>query len=419
MKRAKIFFVTVMCMFTWLSAGAQELGTESYGQGTLSRDSLLFGPDVKDRDEALMMYDYVFPDNWFYMLHVGSFLNWGTNQSHGDFPGRFRPAVGVSFGKWFYPTVGARVQLYLGNNRGFTTTNKKEYHWQDAGIAVDGLLNVSNLLFGYREKRRFSFLVYLGMGGDQTFRFSKREWNTDNSSDHFHTGSCSLLSFRTGAMGLCRISEKWDISLELTNVWDDDSYDGIVTSNRWDGHVNLLLGFVRRLENRDKTHNFYYVRRDGSIWKSANDEVNRLRAETQRIRELPQPSPIQTQQLHTIVSFRNQLMTIDELQEVNVYTAVQAMRRYEHQVNLYITPLRTSGGVMSDTEQHLFAQRAETVRALLIQRYGIPAERIVINVNASEVEQKDKETGSVVVYINQSRTVNDKENEDRRLKDIR
>ena len=419
MRRSKKLISIALCMMAWLPAGAQDLRTEPSGSANMNTDSLLLGPDIKDRDEALMLYDYVFPDNWFYMLHVGAFLNWGTNQSAGDFLGRFRPAIGVSFGKWFSPTVGARAQLYLGNNRGFTTEKKKEYHWQTAGMAVDGMLNVSNLLFGYRENRRFSFLVYLGMGGDQTFWFSKRDWNTDDSPDHFHTGPCSLLTFRSGAMGIWRLSEKWDISLEMTNVWVDDSFDGIIDNDRWDGHVNLLLGFVRRLENSDKTHNFYYVRRDGSIRKSANDEINRLRAEAQQLRDLPPLPPIQTQQLHTIVSFRNQLTAIDEMQEVNVYTAVQAMRRYDHQVNLYITPLRSADSEMNETERQLFSQRAETVRKLLIERYALPADVIVVHSDAREVEQMDKETGSVVVYINQSRSENDKENEDRRLKDIR
>jgi hypothetical protein len=180
-----------------------------------------------------------------------------------------------------------------------------------------------------------------------------------------------------------------------------------------------MLGLIRRLGNRDKTHNFYYVRRDGSILSEANDEINRLRAEAQRVRSLPPLPPTKTQQLHTIVSFRNQLATVDELQEVNVYTAVQAMRHYENKVNLYITALRTTEGEMTTQDRQLFNQRAETVKQLLTQRYGIPADLVTVNADAREVEQKDKETGSVVIYINQSLTDNDQENEDRRLKDIR
>lgn len=418
MNGIKKYLMMAVALLTWLPSDVQGQDVVEKDALTHSDDTLLIGPVFKDKDELQMLYDYEFPDNWFYMLQVGTFLNWGSNQGSGDLAGRFRPSIGVSLGKWFYTTVGVRAQVYLGNNRGFTDRDKKEYHWQTAGFGVDGMLNLTNLLLSYREKRPFSFLVYIGMGGDQTFGFSKRDWNTDDSPNHFHTGPCSLLTFRTGAMASWRLNNKWDICLDLTNIWVDDSYDGIITDNRWDGHLNLMLGLIRRLGNRDKTHNFYYVRRDGSILSEANDEINRLRAEAQRVRSLPPLPPTKTQQLHTIVSFRNQLATVDELQEVNVYTAVQAMRHYENKVNLYITALRTTEGEMTTQDRQLFNQRAETVKQLLTQRYGIPADLVTVNADAREVEQKDKETGSVVIYINQSLTDNDQENEDRRLKDI-
>ena len=398
----------------WLASSPAAAQDTETTQTVHSTDSTRLGPDIKDRDEALMLYDYVFPDNWFYILHVGSYLNWGDNQSHGSFIGRFRPAIGVSLGKWFHPTVGARVHLYLGNNRGLTTLNHREYHWQSAGIAVDGMVSLSNLLAGYREGRRFNMLALLGMGGDQTFWFSERDWNKEDlRGDGFKTEARSLLTFRAGLMATWRISRKWDLSLEATNVWDDDCYDGITSDERWDGHVNLLLGFVRRIGNRDSTHNFYYVRRDGSILREANDEVNRLRAEAQRLRDLPPLPPVKAQQVHVIVSFRNELSTIDEMQQVNVYTAVQAMRQRNNQVNLYITPLGQAA------DEQLFRQRADAVRSQLTGRYDIPDTRVVVDADSRRVEQLKEKDGCVVVYINQSRTSNDTENEDRRLKDIK
>ena len=399
------------CWMALTPAAAQQ--GDSIQTAVAWTDSTRLGSGFKDRDEALMLYDYVFPDNWFYMLHVGSFVNWGTNQRHGSLPGRFRPAVGASVGKWFHPTVGARLQLYLGNNRGLTTASHKAYHWQTAGLAVDGLVNLSNLVAGYREGRRFGLLGYLGIGGDQTFGFSKRSWNDETTAgDGFKPQACSLLAFRAGLMAQWRLSEKWDLSLEATNVWVDDSYDGIEVSNRWDGHVNLLLGLVRRIGNRDNTHQFYYVRRDGSILAEANEEVNRLRAEAQRLRDLPPLPPVKAQQVYVIVSFRNELSDIDEMQQVNVYTAVQAMQQRNNGVNLYITPL---GKAPSEA---LFRERAAAVSRLLTGRYGLPAQRIMTDSDSHRVEKNKDKDGCIILYINQSRSTNNTENEDRRLIDI-
>ncbi len=404
-----LLIVMTVCWSAFVPTAAQE--NDSIW-ATAHSDSTLLGPNIKDHDEALMFYDYLFPDNWFYMLHVGTFINWGNNQSHGSLAGRFRPAIGVSVGKWFYPTVGARVQLYLGNNRGLTSETHREYHWQTAGLAVDGLVNLSNLLAGYREGRKFGLLAYLGMGGDQTFGFSKRDWNTKSGSrDGYEPNSLSLLTFRSGLMATWRISQKWDVQLEATNIWVDDAYDGIVNDNRWDGHVNLMLGLVHRIGNRDKTHNFYYIRRDGSILTEANAEANRLRAEAQRLRDLPPLPPVKARQTYVIVSFRNEQSTIDEMQQVNVYTAVQAMEQRNNKVNLYITPL----GKASD--KALFHQRASIVREQLTARYGLPAERIIVDDDSKRVEQNKDKDGCVIMYINQSRSTNNTENEDRRLKD--
>lgn len=345
-------------------------------------------------EDHYLLEKYGFKDNWFFSLHFGTFVNWGTNLK--DFNiNRFRPSAGVSLGKWFYPQVGMRAQLLYGGNRGETTADHLPYHSHSLELACDGLVNLTNIFSRYREDRKFNLLFLLGVGGDQTFGFSKRDWNVNESL--FDRGNCTLLTFRTGLMALYQISQKWDLSFEVVNNWLDDSYDGIISNNRWDGHVNANIGFIRRFRNHDGGYKFKYVGIDPSKFDDANDEINRLRSEAERLKNLPPEEIDGGRQTNTLVSFVDTVDVIDEMQEVNVYTAVQAMRLYNNKVNLFITTL-------SHMSDDMFQKRATTIKNALVNQYGLPANRIIIEKDHAEVEKKDKVEGSVIIYMNESKS---------------
>ena len=387
------------CISLLLLMGLAPCSADSFSDGVAS-PKVSIEADQATADEAQAWGDnyildkYFFRDNWFYSFHVGSFVNWGTNlKDFGLY--RFRLSVGVSVGKWFYPQVGMRAQLLYGGNRGETTDGHRSYHSHTAELACDGLLNLTNVFSRYREERRFNLLFVLGVGADQTFGFSKRDWNANEMQ--FERDNCTLLSFRTGLMALYQISKKWDLSFEVINNWLDDSYDGIISNNRWDGHVNANIGIVRRLMNHDGGYKFKYIDRDWAKFDDANKEINRLRDEAERLRNQPRKQLVGGRQVNTLVSFADTADVIDAMQEVNVFTAVQAMRQNDHKVNLYITTL-------SHMSADAFQKRADVIHQSLISQYGIPASRIIIEKDAAAVEKQNKMDGSVIIYINESKT---------------
>jgi hypothetical protein len=345
-------------------------------------------------EDNYLLEKYGFKDNWFFSFHLGSFVNWGSNLKDFDL-NRFRPSVGVSLGKWFFPQVGMRTQFLYGGNRGETTLGHRPYHFHTLELACDGLVNFSNIVSRYREDRKFNFLLLLGIGGDQTFGFSKRDWNVNES--HFDRGACTLLTFRAGLMCFYEISQKWDLSFELVNNWLDDSYDGIITNNRWDGHVNANIGLIRRFRNHDEGYKFKYIGLEPAMFEDANNEINRLRMEADRLKNLPPEEINGGRQTNTLVSFVDTVAVIDEMQEVNVFTAVQAMRQYENKVNLFITTL-------SQMSDDMFLKRADTIKDVLVNQYGLPANQIIIEKDPAEVEKRDKVEGSVIIYMNESKS---------------
>lgn len=345
--------------------------------------------------DAQILQTYGFWDNWFTGIQIGGLYNWGSNQKETSFIDHLRPSLAANIGKWLSPSVGLRAQLMFGSNRGITNAPYKPFHFQSLGLYGDGLFNITNMWAGYKEDRFFNLIGFLGIGGEQTFGYSKRDWNPNDS--RFKTDALSLLGFRVGFQTLFRLSKKVDLSFEVSNNWVDDSYDGVETHKRWDGHVNAFLGLNFHLQNKtDGLYKFAYIKRDLTEFNNLNAELNRLRAETAA--ELAKAKPdVNSKQVNVLVSFSDNNSNIDELQEVNVFTAVEEMRKLNNQADLFITVL---GGKTSN--ESLFNERANTIKQSLINDYQIPAQRIHIEKDASVVEAMDKAITRVIVYINEN-----------------
>ena len=130
-----------------------------------------------------------------------------------------------------------------------------------------------------------------------------------------------------------------------------------------------------------------------------NSEINRLRQKAADDRAYAAAHPninvVNTQQVNTLISFADDSAEIDQLQEVNVYTAAEAMKRLP-KADLYITVLGKS-----TKNADLFMQRAQSIREVLMREYNIPAGRIYVEKDPALVESLDKTVDCVIMYINE------------------
>ncbi|MBR1732680.1 MAG: hypothetical protein IJ729_02915, partial [Alloprevotella sp.] len=215
--------VTVLAACLWIftatDAAAQKSDTVRVGDETywgLNEDSL------RRKGEQRILEDYKFTNNLWFQFLAGVYNNWGSNQKHHFGLKHFRPSVGIAAGKWFHPTVGARIVLDYGNNRGVSVGKgivdprgytiqkglRQSHHWHTVELAGDAMINLSNLFFRYNENRVFNFIVFFGIGGNQTFGFSDRErafsleggYDSDTKQQYegYQKDNCTLLTFRAG-----------------------------------------------------------------------------------------------------------------------------------------------------------------------------------------------------------------------------
>ncbi|MBP3236403.1 MAG: hypothetical protein J6M61_05345 [Bacteroidales bacterium] len=393
----KYLTVFLMALAAVPAAFAQDEFAASATQDT----TVTYWQDPLDGDNKLLNKSK-FGDNWFLGVQAGTFWSWGTNTSDAKFFKQFRPAAGLQFGKWFAPYAGARLQAIFGRNTGLAD-NGKSYNWNSIGGGLDGIFSFTNIFLGYKEDRPFNLIGILGAGYEHTMGFSNKSWNQDRSC--FSRKEQNLISARLGMMADIRLSKALSINVEVTNNWIDDSFDGNdnvkSSGNIWDGHVNALIGLTYRFKNHDGSRQFTYARRNMSKYDILNDELNRLRAENekklaqaQKVVTEKKTEVIESEQCITYISFDSNSSKINRLQEVNVYTAAENMKKLSD-ADLYITS--TEEVKNSD----LFLERAQTIRDVLANTYNIPAGRIFIEKNPGVVSSLDPQKSCVIVYINE------------------
>lgn len=348
-------------------------------------------------NNAKLLNKSKFRDNWFLGLHAGTFFSWGSNTSDADLLTQFRPAAGLSFGKWLAPAGGFRLQALYGNNKGYVTEVSKGYTWHTASGALDALINLSNITCGYSETRLFNLIGILGVGVDHTFGFADESWNAEEK--YYNTNSTTSMTVRAGLMAQFRVHKAWDLNIEAVNTWIDDEYDGQVTNNTYDGHLNILVGAVYRFKNHDGSRQFTYARRDVTKYDVLNNLLDSLRAENQKPVEpevIIKKETVKSNHIRTVISFEKGVSKINRLQEVNVYTAAQALSQIKDG-DLYITINENAKNM--DTE--LFMTRAQSIRDMLVNNFNVAAGNIFIEKNLAFINQLDPEKDCVILYINE------------------
>ena len=97
-----------------------------------------------------------------------------------------------------------------------------------------------------------------------------------------------------------------------------------------------------------------------------------------------------------MISFENGSSAINKLQQVNVFTAAQALGQIQNG-ELYITINED----VKDFDVELFFARAHSIREMLVNELKVPAGRIFIEKNPALVKSLDPEKTCVIMYINE------------------
>lgn len=164
--------------------------------------------------------------NWFVSIAGGTMAFLGTPLGCEDLFGRLKPSYSLAVGKWFTPSVGARIN-YSGLQFKDGALSTQDYHH----IHADLLWNVLGRRYARQDQVRWNLAPFAGIG-----------------LLHNATNGHNPLAISYGVQGQYRISRRVSVVLELSGTTTFQDFDGYGHPNRLDDHMlSLTVGFTFHL----------------------------------------------------------------------------------------------------------------------------------------------------------------------------
>ena len=327
-----------------------------------------------------------FWSNWFISVGGGAQFMVSDHDRQMDFVDRLSPALDVAFGKWFTPGIGVRfaysgmnvngaTQLYTG---GHSTGEKYDpEHWNGkwlhkeefdyAHLHGDVMFNLSNLFCGFKEKRVWNVITYVGLGWGKVL---------DTPKDDEIGASLGLIN-------KFRLCKALDLQLDVRGTMFNDRFDHEVGSAKKDGIVSATLGLVYKFPKRGWNNVKTPVYND-ALWNEYRGKMENLNDENARLKELlsqaNQPKEVAKETKlvvpDLIVTFRIGKSALTKEDRVNLGFLAKAIKEGDPNASYTITGYADAGTGSKKINEKLSKARAAAVYSCLVNEFGVDKKQI-------------------------------------------
>jgi len=197
-----------------------------------------------------------FRDNWFVSAGGGVNIYYGEADRAVKFGKRLAPALDVAVGKWFTPSIGARLEYSGLQGKGGTPyinapfavsglmkNGSKTYYEKKFGytfVHADFLWNLSTALGGYKPSRRWEFIPFAGFGP---------AWaKSTNSADSKRT--IHEIGMTGGLINKIRLGHALDLNLEGRGMLVKQTFDGVTGGRKGEGMLSVTAGLTYKFGKR-------------------------------------------------------------------------------------------------------------------------------------------------------------------------
>lgn len=161
--------------------------------------------------------------NWFVGIVGGSTAFLGTPLGCEDLFGRIKTSYSLAVGKWFTPSVGARIN-YSGSRFKDARLSTQRFHY----VHADLLWNLLGRGYARQEQVRWGIVPFAGVG-----------------LLHHATNGHNPFAVSYGVQGQYRISRRVSAVAELSGTTTFQDFDGYGRANRLGDHLlSLTAGFT-------------------------------------------------------------------------------------------------------------------------------------------------------------------------------
>lgn len=334
-----------------------------------------------------------FWSNWFISVGAGGQIYFGDHDKQADFGDRISPALDIAVGKWFTPGIGLRL-MYSGLSvKGATKWNNDPNYDSSHGtgevldgshpdlqkqkfnfwnIHGDVMFNLSSLLCGYKEKRVYSFIPYVGIGAASA---TKNPKNVD-------------ITGHVGILNTFRISPAFDINLDLRGMFVNDDFDGEVGGRGGEGMFTATVGLTYKIKprgwNRSKTVTRMVYNNDEI--NAMRERINRLSEENARLQQaLEQGRQDEAQAIvkqiasANLVTFKINKSDLSNEARVNLGMLAEVIKQGEPSAVYTITGYADAGTGSKKGNEKLSKARAEAVYDCLVNEFGVDKSQLEVD----------------------------------------
>lgn len=376
----KRIIIVIAIVFGGLSA-AQAQTTREEVDKTIRTDTIHI--DYKTR------YTSSFWDNFYIEADFAGRMLMGENDTRLSFGDRLRPGFGVTVGKWIHPDYGVRLNFggsrLKGWNSGATGIYAYSNGWTDQFDPVQEYWNGQgvNTQNGYRQDLKYfevnaDFMVDLYNLFTSNNRLNRR-WTAQGyigvgmlRATSYHGMEDNIkMGFRIGLIGNYNITKRLGAHLSVGGEITDSSFDGeIGKGSKFAGILSGSIGLSYRIGRQG----FRVVRLVPQEQLDAlNNAITLIRSEQtlpgETVEVIKENKIIGNLLAPSVVFYPEKNEFNEELQMVNIFRVAQYMM---HNPETRIAVVGNTGG----TDSRLAHKRAEKVRDILVNRYGISPDRI-------------------------------------------
>ncbi|OUN81524.1 hypothetical protein [Bacteroides sp. An51A] len=338
-------------------------------------------------------YTAPFWSNFYIEADFAGRMLMGEDDSQLSFGKRLKPGFSLTVGKWFHPDFGVRINFggmrLKGWNSGSTGIYAYDHGWTDEGDPVEQYwkgqgVDTKN---GYRQDIKYfelnaDFLFDLYNAFTSNNRLNRR-WTAQGyvgvgllrPMEYHGMEKNAKVGFRLGLTGNYNITSRLGIHASIGGTITNSSFDGeLGKGDKFAGILNGNIGLSYRIGRQG----FRVVRLVPQEQVAAlNNVITTIRSEE----VLPKEEIVQTVQqegaitntllIPSVVFEKDKTSFNEELQEVNIFRVARYMERDR---NMKVTIVGNTGGV----SERLARRRAERIRDILVNRYGIASNRFDI-----------------------------------------
>jgi Outer membrane protein and related peptidoglycan-associated (lipo)proteins len=334
-------------------------------------------------------------DNWFITLGVGGNVLFGDDNSEADFGDRINIAPQISFGKWYNPYWGARLQLNGGPMKSYVnpngTTELKTY-WLNPHL--DFMWDITNYWAPYKESKVFRLIPFAGVG------YAVRSGKTADTGVAYKRSESP--SINLGAIMSFRLSKRVDLNVEGQYILLGEHFNRVTKGHTTDRVGQVTAGLNFKLGKTD----FEVLQpMDYALLNDLNSQINALRAENDDLSKRPVSCPeceevapvIVNNYSENVVYFRLNSSKIDKNQEINIFNTAEFMKEKNAPIKVIGYADQKTG--TSTYNMSLSEKRARAVAKELIEKYGISSNQITIEWRGSDEQPYSENNWNRVVIM--------------------